>query len=228
MSFKKIIVRLFFGLLATSVCHPATAGLTLGFSADSGASFLDSFDVLTGDSVTIGVYINEDADDDILDTVGFFGFGLTAVAAPTTFGAISAAAIDPLYDFNTIDEFTGSTIDWEAAIFLNDIPIGQSIFLGSFQFDTTADGSTVFTFADLLPGTGSANTGWLDGFGNELDQLIFGAGATNTYQLTITSTTIPEPGSFAFCVVGMLIAGTRRRRTLVQHEMMCAHRIMRD
>ncbi len=215
MSFKKKIFHLFFGLLAISICHPASAVLTLGFSTDNGTSFSNSFDLLTGESITIGVYINEEADDNILDTVGFFGFGLTAASAPTTFGAVSAAAIDPLYDFNTIDEFTGSTIDWEAAIFLNDIPIAQSHFLGSFQFDATADGSTVFTFADRLVGTGTATTGWLDGSGEELDQLLFGPGATGTFAVTINSTPIPEPGSFALCVGGILIAGLRRRRKLL-------------
>jgi len=95
MNFNKIISHLFFGLLATCFCHPATAALSLGFSIDNGASFLN-----TGDSVTIGVYLNEDADDDILDTVGLLGFGLTAAAAPTTFGTISAASRD---DFRSFD-----------------------------------------------------------------------------------------------------------------------------
>lgn len=215
MKFKKKIFHLFFGLLAMSVCHPATAAVILGFSVDNGASFSNSFDVLTGESVTVGVYITEDDDDNILDTVGFFGFGLTAASTPTILGTISAAAIDPLYDFNTIDEFTGSTIDWEAAIFLNAIPIGQSHFLGSFQFDATADGSTVISFADRLPGTGTATTGWLDGSGAELDQLLFGPGATGTFEVTINSTAIPEPGSFALCVGSLLIAGLRRRRKLL-------------
>jgi len=201
MNFNKIIFHLFFGLLTTCFCHPATAAITLEFSIDNGTNFSNSFDVTTGESLSIGVYLNDDQVGGVLDTAGFFGFGLTAAAAPTTFGAISAASIDPLYDFNTIDEFTPSTLDWEAAIFLNDIPTGQSIFIGSFQFDAITDGSTVITFADRLPGTGTVNTGWLDGFGFELDQLIFGPGATNTFALTINSTVIPEPGSWgiAFC-----------------------------
>jgi len=95
-----------------------------------------------------------------------------------------------------------------------DIPISQSIFLGSFQFDTIADGSTVISFADRLVGTGTANTGWLDGAGLELDQLLFGPGATNTFDVTINSIAIPEPGPLALCVGGMLIAGLHRRRKL--------------
>ncbi len=213
MNFKKTIFCLLFGLLATGISRPATAAITLGFSVDNGTSFSNSIDLLTGDSVTVGVYLNDDAPGGILDTVGFFGFGLTAATAPTTFGTISAASIDPLYDFNTIDEFTGSTIDWEAAIFLTSIPTGQSIFMGSFQFDTTADGSTVFTFADRLTGTGTANTGWLDGAGNELDQLLFGPGATGTFELTITSAAVPEPATMSLLAMGGLaLLGRRRRR----------------
>jgi len=45
--------------------------------------------------------------------------------------------------------------------------------------------------------------------------LIFGAGAKGKYQLTINSTAIPEPGSFALFVGGMLIAGLRRKRKLL-------------
>jgi len=153
----------------------------------------------------VDVFLNEDDADNILDIEGLFGLGLTAVATPTTCGVISAAMIDPLYDFNTIDEFTDSTIDWEAAILLNDIPVAQSIFLGSFQFDTTASGTTVFSFADRLPGTGTANVNWLSGAGTELDQLIFGAGATGTFDLTINSTVIPEPGSSGLILL-LLIA----------------------
>jgi len=212
MNFKRTTYCFLVGLLATSVCRPASADLVLTFSIDSGANFSNSFDVMTGDSLSIGVYLNETAPDTILADEGFFGFGLTAVAAPTGFGTISAASILPLYDFNTIDEFTASTIDWEAAIFLNDIPVGPSHLLGTFQFDTTVDGSTVITFADRLPGTGTPNVGWLSGFGNELDQLIFGAGATDTFDLTITAIAIPEPGSCVLLAVALIGITFRRRR----------------
>jgi len=213
MNFRKTICCLFLGLLATAVCRPATAALTLGFSIDNGSNFSESFDLLTGESVAVGVYLNDDVSGGILETAGFFGFGLTA-AAPTTFGTISAASIDPLYDFGTIDQFTGSTIDWEAAIFLNSTPTGQSILIGSFQFDATADGSTVLTFGDRLVGTGPVNAGWLDGLGNELDQSIFGPGATGTFQLTITSTTIPEPGTSGLMVAALIGVAVRRKRRI--------------
>jgi hypothetical protein len=80
------------------------------------------------------------------------------------------------------------------------------IYLGSFDVTTVADGTTIFSFADIQPGTGAANANWLTPDATVLDESIFGAGGVETFDLTIVSQ-VPEPCSgtlLAFLCVGLV------------------------
>ncbi len=216
MSSKSFVLRVTVAVTLSCVLSQiASADLVLSFSIDGGTNFDSEFDVLAGDSLTVGVYLQETALDTILTDEGLLGFGLAAVTSPTNLGLISAATINPTFDFPSTNEFTASTTNWEATVFLNSAPSGTAVELGTFQFDTNANGTTVFSFSDIQPGTGSANTNWLTGLsGSELDQQIFGAGSSNTFQFSINaSSAVPEPSSIVMLsCLAFLFVGTRRKQ----------------
>jgi len=184
---------------------------TLGFSIDGGNTFSNSFDVVTGSSTDIEVYLSDLAPSTILSSEGLFGLGLQGDLDSTAAGSIGSATLNPTYDFVTTDNFNALAIEWEAAVLVNNIPTASSILLGTFQFDSTANGVSALTFGDIRPGATSAEASWVTGLGNELDESIFGTGATNTFVLSLNS--IPEPGTASLFVVGsMLLSAFGRRR----------------
>lgn len=219
MSMSMIFSRKFYLSLLSFVflasIGEARAGLVLEFSVDGGATFGNSFRVAENSSTTVGVVIAEFAPDTILSDQGLLGFGLAGSVLQPDSGFISNASIDPVFDFKTTDQFTGESISWEAAVFLNSVPTGSRIQLGSFQFDATGLGDTTIEFGDIQPGTGSANVNWLSGGFDELDEVIFGPGGNDTPRLSFSVVAVPEPSSFALIAVGALASigwGLRRKR----------------
>lgn len=210
MTTKTKLLTMTSALLAASLfCRAATAGLILNFSSDGGSSFSNDFTAITGDSLQIGVYLTDTDAGSVLATDGLFGFGLSGSTSSTNLGMITAAAINPVFDFGTTDEFTTSTIEWEDIVLLNDIPTGQSIWLGTFTYESSSNGTTLFTFGHNAPGV----TKWLAGDGiTVLDEAIFGPGALETYQVTVTTQAIPEPSSFCVVLGGIACTGMFYRR----------------
>lgn len=189
-----------------------SADVVLAFSSDSGSSFSTSFDIAIGDNLTIDVFVR-DSGSTTLATDGLFGFHLTGTALPMNTGTVTTGGIGSIFDFDRTDNSTSSTIDWQAAVFSNTIPIASSIHLGSFDFSASSVGTTTFTFADANPGTETTDVDWLSGLGIELDQTIFGAGATDTYSMIITAAAIPEPSSLAILLVAAAAWHGKRRRS---------------
>ncbi len=196
-------------LTASLFGRAAPAGLVLNFSSDGGSSFSSDFNATTGDSLQIGVYLTDTDAGGVLATDGLFGFGLSGSTSPTNLGMITATAINPVFDFGTTDEFTASTVQWEDIVLLNDIPTGQSISLGTFTYESSSSGTTLFTFGHNAPGA----TKWLAGDGiTVLDEAIFGPGAVETYQVTVTTLAVPEPSSFCVLLGGIACTGMFYRR----------------
>ncbi|MFK7767401.1 MAG: PEP-CTERM sorting domain-containing protein [Mariniblastus sp.] len=202
--------KIFFAMLtliAMIFCKPASADPIITFSIDNGLTFSNTFVVEAGSSTVIDIFLIDTAGT-ILADEDLLGFGLRG-ATTTSSGVISSAAVDDIFDFKDSDTFTATGIEWEASAFSNPAPSGPNVELGSFQFDSTGDGTSVFNFTDRTPGTTSAEVNWLTGLGNELDQRIFPVG-TGSYQLNIVAG-VPEPGSMTvLLLVG--VAGTLRRR----------------
>ena len=184
----------------------------LNFSIDGGNSFGNSFNIASGSSTNVDVFLSEVPPDTTLSTAGLFSLGLAADLDSAAFGTISSADLNPVYDFITTDSFNTIAIEWEAAVLANTIPTGSSIRLGSFQFDSTAAGVSSFTFGDSQPGSGGINDNWFTGSGVLLDDLIFGAGSTGTFSLTLNSAAVPEPGTVSLILFGTMLAGFRRRK----------------
>lgn len=203
-------------LLFVTTTSNASAGLVLQLSTDGLNGLSNSVDVQVGLPQRIEVYLTDTDPGGVLETVGLFSFALSADTPTTNFGRISSATINPVFDFETLSSFSDSTIRWESSNLSNPISTGQSILLGDFTFEATNIGSTQFTLADRLPGTGTTVGGWLDGNGLELDQQIFGAGATQTFSAAVNSVTaVPEPSSMilmAGAAFGMIARRRVRRR----------------
>jgi len=182
----------------------------LDFSIDGGNSFGNSFDIGVGSSTDVEVYLSEIPPDALLSTEGLFGFGLLGdldMAAP---GEITAASINAEFDFVSSSNFNSVAIEWDAAVLANSIPTQSRVLLGNIQFDSSGAGVSMFTFGDRLPGTGTANASWLTGIGTELDELVFGTGATNTYSLALKA--VPEPVALPLILISAMALGVRRKR----------------
>ncbi|MEL7500229.1 MAG: PEP-CTERM sorting domain-containing protein [Planctomycetota bacterium] len=212
MSYQKITNTMLLLVLTLSWSANANADIVIQFSIDDGATFGDSFNIDRGSSVNVGVFLTESSPDTALANDGLLGFGLTGNLASSNFGAISAASPDSAFDFQATNEFSATSIDWESLVLNNSVPTGSRIALGSFQFDSIADGISTFTFGDIQPGAGSTNANWLSGAGVELDEAVFGTGAADTFQLTLSTTAIPEPGSASMFAMGAMLLVLRRRR----------------
>ncbi len=215
MSYQKITNTLLLLVLTLSWSASSNADNVIQFSIDNGSTFGNSFNIDPGSSVNVGVFLTESSPDTALANDGLLGFGLTGNLASSNIGVISAASPEPVFDFQATNEFTATSINWEALVNNNTIPTGSRIALGSFQFDSTADGTSTFTFGDIQPGSGSANVNWLTGAGTELDEAIFGTGAAGTFQLTLSTAAVPEPGSAGVIAMGSLLLILRRRRNIV-------------
>jgi len=182
----------------------------LDFSIDGGVSFADSFNVGIGSSTTVEVYLAEITPDTTLSSEGLFAFGLVGDLEAGAAGAITSASINPQYDFPSVESASSIALEWEAAVFLNEVPTGPSILLGQFVFDSSGAGISNFTFGDNLTGAGSSNAGWFTENSTELDEFIFGVGATDTYSLSLNA--VPEPGSFILFVMALVFFCVLRKR----------------
>lgn len=194
-------------------CRSADADLIVDFSVDNGNSFADSFDVQTGDSLNIGIYLRQTAPDTILTEEGLVSWGFDLTRERTNLGEISNLSTNPVFDLETRNVTTASGFEWEysdnTSVGLN----GDAIMLGAFQFDSTAEGLSVFTIKDRLIGSGAGNANWITPAFSFLDEDIFGAGAADTIQFSVNAVSaVPEPNSFALlsCIAGLVIV--RRRR----------------
>jgi len=188
----------------------ACSAQQLNFSIDGGNTFGNSFNIAAGSSTDVEVYLSEIPPDTILSTEGLFSLGLNGDLDSAAFGSISAASIDPTFDFITAENSNTIALEWEAAVLVNVIPAAPSVRLGSFQFDSNGPGVSSFTFGDIRTSANSNNVNWLTEAGTELDELIFGAGSTNTYSLTL-GTAIPEPGAVSLMMLCGMLLGFRRR-----------------
>ncbi len=211
----KIVTQLIYTVILFACLSPQlNADVSLAFSTDNGGSFSNEANVLAGDLVKVTVFLAESTPDTVLATDGLLGFGLTGFATLSGSGTITAASHSSEFDFSSTDSFSTSMLDWEALVLNNAVPTGSNIVLGSFDFQTVADGSTAIEFGDIQPGSTSAEANWLSGAGSELDEVIFGTGATDTFQFRINVSSVPEPSSAAVILLGsFLLAFGRRRKT---------------
>lgn len=197
-----------------SATGTANADIFALFSDDNGATFSNSYVVTTGSTLTVDVFLGQNGGNTELTDSGLFTFGLAATAPSTASGSISSATLNPDFDLPLTDQFDADSIDWNAAVLANSAPTGNEVLLGSFDWTTVADGTTTLSFGDILPGTGAANATWVTDNGVTLDEIIFGPGATDTFDLTIEAISqVPEPGSAA--LIGFLFVGLMGRRVRI-------------
>ena len=191
---------------------PASFAQTLEFSVDGGNTFGNTFTVVNGSITNVGVYLSDLPANNVLATEGLFSFGLTGALDPNAPGAISSAAINPVFDFLVTETSSAIALEWEAAVLANAIPTGPSVLLGNFQFDSSGAGVSNFTFGDNFTGSDQASFDWLTSTGAVLDESIFGTGSTDTFSLTLSTAAVPEPGTFTMVVIGAMLISVCRRR----------------
>ncbi len=179
------------------------------FSDDGGSSFSDTFSTTPGGTVTVGVYVEESAPNTELSAQGLIGFGFD-ITHTTGLGSISSATPNAVFDIENHNVTNADGFEWEYFENTGTGISGNRLFLGAFDFDATANGTTTFTLGDRLPGTGFANESWLTPGLTALDEDIFGAGATGEFEFFIVA--VPEPGAFllAFPMLGAMLI--RRRK----------------
>lgn len=187
------------------------ADLTVEFSVDGGASFTTTQTLTAGDTATIEVYLRDTEATGSLVNDGLFGFGLLGTGFDVSKGSRQNTAIDPVFDFS-VDESTESEIRWNGNVFNNAAPTGQDILLGSFDWVTSNAGTTVLSFSDIDPGSGTGNASWVTAASEELDQRIFDplSGGQLSYDLTIVAVPEPTAASFLLCF-GVFCSVSRRR-----------------
>jgi hypothetical protein len=197
--------------LLVSFTGVANADLFALFSDDGGTTFSNSYTVTTGSTLTIDVFLGQSSPNTELTDEGLFSLGLAATSPSAASAIVTGTTLNPTFDFVSTDSFTSTSIDWEAAVLANAVPMGSEILLGSFDLATTADGVTVFSFGDIQPGTGAANANWLTPDSTVLDELIFDARSEESYGLTIEAVSnVPEPGAAG--LVGLFCIALARRR----------------
>ena len=200
--------------LLTIVCSArlATAELILGVSADNGTTFATDFDVQVGDSLNLGIYLQQTGPNTILTDEGIVSWGFDLSRSPTDLGTISNASANTVFDFENHNVTTASGFEWEYADSSDFGLQGDAIFLGSFEFDATADGTSLFAIEDRIIGGGAFSANWFTPLFTDLDEQIFGTFATNQFQFSVNATAVPEPSSFILLgsVAGLLL-GRRRR-----------------
>ncbi len=190
------------------------ADIFVDFSVDDGVTFSDSFNVLVGESIEVGIYVRETDPDDVLRNDGLFGYGVQ-LERSNGGAEISEVATNPDFDFedpnNEADE---SSIKWTASVFANDPPTNAAVLLLNVTFGSNVVGATEFQVGDQQPGTGSGDINWLSGLGEELDQRIFGNGAADQFSFSLNFTAIPEPSLLPFIVVfcGLVCRRGRKRK----------------
>lgn len=200
-------------ILSACLSSQVNADIAIAFSTDNGSSFSNDVNVQAGGLVAVSIFLSESGSDTVLANDGLLGFGLAGTASLGGSGTITDAGHNPIFDFSSTNSFSDDSIDWEALVLNNTAPTGSRILLGSFDFQTVADGSATFEFGDIQPGSTSAESNWLSGAGAELDEIIFGTGSFNTFQLRVNVTSVPEPASSAVLLLGSLALVCNRRRS---------------
>ncbi|MEO1526976.1 MAG: PEP-CTERM sorting domain-containing protein [Planctomycetota bacterium] len=212
MSFSRKIIPVVAFVAFLGSCSTASAELSIDFSIDDGNTFGNAFEIEDGSVTTIGLFLSQMGGTSVLNDEGLLGFGLAGTLEAGSPGEITSVTNNPVFDFETTEQFTSGTVAMEAAVLTNAPPTGSRIFLGEFEFTSTGIGQSTFQFADLTPGSGSANVSWLSGTGTELDEQIFGADSIESFGLTLSTTAIPEPSSASLMFFGLSAFVLRRRR----------------
>lgn len=196
-----------------ALSSPSSAGIVLTFSIDDGVTFGDTFDISTGETTRVGIYLSETPPDTVLTDDGLFGYGLIGELESNLFGEIVGSSVAPAFDTVLTNDFSIDSLRSEAAAFSNAIPTGDHLLLGFFDFESIGEGSSLLSFGDISPGVGSANASWVSGVGSDLDQSIFGSGAADRFGLTLNSVAaVPEPSSFGIASVSIFFLTRRLKR----------------
>ena len=201
-------------VLSLLLAGAANADLVISFSTDNGSTFIDATTITAGDTISVGIYLRDSDPNGVLVNDGLFGFGMVGELAPQNLGTIRGTMINPAFEFEPMNASTSVRIDWKAATF-ETAPSGAEIWLGSFDYQSSAAGISSFTFVDRQPGNGDAETDWLSGTGATLDELIFGEGASGSYQFSVNATSaVPEPSSLVLLGCSGIWSVGRRRRAI--------------
>ena len=190
-------------IFATLFVEPAAADLVLEFSDDGGVSFTNMFSVEPDQNVRLGVYLSDSDDNGILPTEGLFGFGLLGTIVGQ--GEFVSVEHNPTFDFGN-NHSTAQQLDLDVAVFNNEPPVAEKVLLGEFEFSLASD-SARLVFGDRRPGSGSRNTGWLSGQFRELDELIFGSNAADSFDVFIV---VPEPTGVPLFLLITVAVSVRR------------------
>lgn len=210
------LLKFFSTLLAISLAAPAHAELILSFSSDNGSTFKNDFEIRVGESLNFGIYLQQSEPETVLTSEGLVSWGFDLAQLSQTPGTISEATPNPAFDFANHNVVTSTGFEWEYADSTGLGVAGESVLLGSFRYDATSEGTSVFTLGDRSLGTGPGNASWFTPSFSELDQTIFGANASDEFQFTINAVAVPEPSGLALVAMMGLVALMRRRReTLV-------------
>lgn len=211
----KMILSIVLGIFL--LASTAEADQILAFSTDSGATFSDAFEVNVGETVTVGLYLNEIGPDTDLADDGLIGFGLD-LSYIAEFGTISSADPSAFFNVQNHDVRSATGFEWEYFEENSSGLRGSTVFLGSLDFASTQTGLTNFTISDRLVGGGFSNASWFTVSANSLDENIFGNGATDTYSFSINSSAVPEPSGVILlaAMAGVGFSFRRDRKTAVQ------------
>ena len=211
MRLRHVLQPLIFLLCSVILASAARADLSLVFSRDNGNTFSNSFSSTVGNSLTIGIFLQQTAPDTILTNEGLIGFGLD-LSQLSGAGTISNPSQNTFFDFSNHNSVTGNGFEWEFFETANTGLKGSTLMIGSFQFNSDSVGDNAFSIEDRLVGAGLQHASWLTPTLNPIDESIFGAGATETYDFNIDFSAIPEPGICWVLASTVLLA--KRRRNL--------------
>lgn len=214
MNSKTIVPVLLMTFFSICHCQFSHADIVIIFSADNGNTFSDSFEVTTGDVLSLAIYASETDPDNVLSTEGLVSFGLDLTTSPSDLGTISSALANPLFDFEQHNETTQNGFEWEYAETANNGIRNESILLGSFQFEARNEGTTVFDVEDRAPGSGIENASWLTPSLDILDEQVFGDQATGSFRFTVNAVSVPEPSSLVLLTLIAVTGAARRRRNV--------------
>lgn len=209
------LAKSFLALSILTIGLPAvsSADLTLAFSDDGGASFAESFTQISpGDTSTISIFVQElpgSTGSTLLSSAGLIGFGIEVATDTTAAANISAVTQNPLFDFVSDNSTTPTGFVLEAFELANTGVSGESVFLASFEFQSTTDGITNFNVLDNIPGDGVASDSFLTPTLDGLDSQIFSNGPFN---FTVTTPAIPEPNVACMLLLMFPVATFSRRR----------------
>ncbi|MEM9412538.1 MAG: hypothetical protein AAGA30_15595 [Planctomycetota bacterium] len=192
-------------LLVIGLSQNATADLILTFSNDDGVTFGDNLEITDGQTGVVSIYLAQTDPTTLLSVDGLTGFGLSVDLESTGAGTLVSSEVDSAFDFVQTEEFTETTALLDAAAFFNSTPVASMVRLGSFEFSATRQGTATLSIGDIRPGDTSADVNWLSGTGAELDQLVFGSGSANRFDLTLSVVPVPEPG---YCTTIALLFGS--------------------